>query len=282
MIIQLKGVTFNADVIFGKSVELSESVKALFSDNAYTRSVTNKQKEAVQIAIESLVQEGLWDKIDVLYLPILAGKVDEAFINLKRTYGQKTVIKDRFITDIEQSLSISESGGINLANKEFTNYGSGISYKTTAGSFHYGFIYSPLRQACGFNTSQFSLVFKTSSGGLRALSSMQINGNEAKLSVNDSELINLTKENSPVLIGFNESGTANLLMNMNNYQEFAYNSSYPYSYDYTNSMTAFPCCTDAGVMKNLSGVRFVTMGKHLTQSEMEKYSQIINELLTAF
>lgn len=282
MNIQLKGVTFNNDVIFGKSVELSESVKALFSDNAYTRSVTNKQKEAVQIAIDSLVQEGLWDKIDVLYLPILAGKVDEAFINLKGTYGQETVIKDRFITDIEQSLSISESGGINLANKEFTNWRSGISYKTTAGSFHYGFVYSPLRQVCGFNTAKFSLVFKTSSGGLSTLSLMQINVNMAKLSVNNSEYINFTKENSPVLIGFNESGTANLLMNMDNYQEFNYNSSYPYKYDYTNSMTAFPCCADAGVMKNLNGVRFFTMGKHLTQSEMEKYSQIINKLLTAF
>ena len=171
MNIQLKGATFNDDVIFGKIVTISDSVQALFSDNAYTRSVTNEQKVGVQIAIEALVQEGLWDKIDVLYLPILAEKVDEAFINLKGTYGQETVIKDRFITDIEQYLSISESGGINLADKTFTNWSSGISYETTAGSFHYGFVYSPLYQLkTAHNIAKPLLVFKTSTGLLRYLS----------------------------------------------------------------------------------------------------------------
>lgn len=57
-------------------VELGETTKEVLAK--YTKSLTNKQKGVFDAFVCKLVDNGLWDRIDRLYLPLLAGTPSEA------------------------------------------------------------------------------------------------------------------------------------------------------------------------------------------------------------
>ena len=83
MIIKLVGADFSANNI-GKVTlkrEVSDATKSLLSN--YTRSLTTSQQLAVEDFIIGLKSNGLWASIGNLYIPALAGNLNETMFNIK-------------------------------------------------------------------------------------------------------------------------------------------------------------------------------------------------------
>lgn len=100
MIIVLKGANFSGNNL-GKIAfeDLSERTKEILSN--FSKSMGMIKKLAVQSLVDGIEEKGLSSKIKGLYLPILAGKTDEAFIN---------VLDSDFAKLVSSELALDEYG----------------------------------------------------------------------------------------------------------------------------------------------------------------------------
>lgn len=83
MIIRLREADFSRKNI-GKlelTKELSAEVTNILEN--YTRNLTETQKFALDDFITGLKNNNIWDKINVMYMPVLSNNLTEAFINIK-------------------------------------------------------------------------------------------------------------------------------------------------------------------------------------------------------
>ena len=83
MILRLSGADFSKNNIGKIRIikELTYETKQLLSK--YSRSLSDTQKFAVQDFIEGLKLKGIWAYLGNLYMPILAGNLNETMINVK-------------------------------------------------------------------------------------------------------------------------------------------------------------------------------------------------------
>ena len=99
MIIKLVGADFSANNI-GKVAlkrEVSAATKTLLSN--YTRSLTTSQQLAVEDFILVLKTNGLWPSIRNLYIPALAGRVDETMFNIKTETKDTTPSSEYYLLE---------------------------------------------------------------------------------------------------------------------------------------------------------------------------------------
>ena len=99
MIIKLVGADFSANNI-GKVAlkrEVSSATKSLLSN--YTRSLTTKQQLAVEDFILGLKSNGLWASIGNLYIPALAGNLNETMFNIKTETKDTTPSSEYYLLE---------------------------------------------------------------------------------------------------------------------------------------------------------------------------------------
>ena len=116
MIIVLKGADFSANNI-GKvdvSSVLSDRTKKIVA--RFSKNLSDYTQFALQELIDWLDSEGILSNMDALYLPCLAGTLEEAFVN---------VAKSPFNTDIVLDSEIFElkSNGVRVKSSGVTNKG---------------------------------------------------------------------------------------------------------------------------------------------------------------
>ena len=83
MIIVLPGADFSENNIGTIQLirELAPEVAEILSH--YSRALTDSQKFAFQDFYDALIREGIWSKIENLFIPALASTVTEAFYPVK-------------------------------------------------------------------------------------------------------------------------------------------------------------------------------------------------------
>lgn len=100
MILRLNGADFSQKNIghIDFKRELSSETTLILSN--FSKSLTDAQKFAVQDFIKKLKDENVWSHIENLYIPILAGKLNECGYNIKSntkdlTFGTDYVLNDK-------------------------------------------------------------------------------------------------------------------------------------------------------------------------------------------
>lgn len=285
MNIQLKGMAFNDDVTFGKVVEINDEIKKLFTLSGYTKSISDEKKFALQQAIESLQTEGIWDKIDKLYIPILAGSENEAFLNIKGSYANNNVIDvttNGITTSINGNEGASLSGTLTPVSRE-TSTGLDIQVESLE-SVHFG-IKIPDKD-CGLSGSLQlqDIGDNTNNGrnffGMQANSdsifNVSINGGYTALNGIDFSFPMIASLGTSYNCGFSYAESSIVKYNVTPVEE-------NWQQDFKTlvspiKMVAFK--TWDNKLVPMRKIQFLTMGKGLSENDSKKYNQIIHDLFT--
>ena len=88
MIIQLNGLNFSNNNIgnISGAKDLSDLTKKVLGN--YTKTLTTSKQLAVDEFLTALQTEGLWAKIENLFMPCLAGNLSEVMYNVKKVNSQ--------------------------------------------------------------------------------------------------------------------------------------------------------------------------------------------------
>lgn len=290
MIIQLKGMSFNSDVVFGKAIELTDETKALFGVGGYTKSLTDNQKILLQSMIESLQSEGLWDKIGKLYIPCLAGTDGEAFLDVKSSYGNGTNIIDTVGNGVTVTV---EGNHVNIGGEiSDRNTSTGIDYTVSnIQDFHVGVLFEAININLG--TLRELSTFSITAGSANGISPIAFQGNAIFLNsfVNgQSDAIN-TNENTdmtyPMIMSFIDSTykcgyTYGNVSGEITYQEIEKGSSWQQNYDNVGENNKLVFFRNWGnKVSTYHQIQFITVGKKLTENENKKYSQVVHDFITS-
>ena len=276
-------ITFNENVAFGQVI--NREIKNLFI-NGYTKQVTNAQKVALLNMILSLQEKGLWDKIDKLYLPCLAGTNGEAFLDVKNSYGNKTNIIDVVGNGVTSTI---EGNHVNIGG-EITDAktSTGIDYTVEdIQDFHVGVMFEnnpAVEPIIEFNT--FSLESGSSNGvttlECQAFSSIiNFKINSVLEGYSDGfdysyPIILGTFDNSKVGFTYGKSGS--IIYKENTKPE---SPSWQFNYsDIKNNKLVFFRTWENKVSK-YNKIQLITVGKKLTEEENKKYNQIIHNFITS-
>ena len=275
--------TFNDNVSFGQVI--NRAIKNLFI-NGYTKQVTNSQKVALSNMVLSLQEEGLWDKIDKLYLPCLAGTDGEAFLDVKNSYGNKTNIIDVVGNGVTSTV---EGNHVNIGG-EITdkNTSTGIDY--TVGDiqdFHMGVMFENnpnINPAADFNT------FSSESGSTNGVTTLQCQAFNSMLKFKINSVIEDyasgfdysypiilgTFDNSKVGFTYGKSGS---IIYKENTKPESPDWQFNYSNIKNNKLVFFR--TWENKVSKYNKIQLITIGKKLTEEENKKYSQIIHNFITS-
>lgn len=103
MIIVLKGADFSADNI-GK-IDVSNTLSARTKEIAskFSKSLSDYTLFALQELIDWLDSEGILENMDGLYLPCLAGTIEESFINVAKSPFSKDVIPNSSVFELRNN-----------------------------------------------------------------------------------------------------------------------------------------------------------------------------------
>lgn len=282
MNIQLKGMEFNPDVTFGRVIELSNEVKNLFSSSGYTKSLSDEKKFAVQQAINSLQADGIWDKIVKLYIPVLAGKSEEAFLNIKESYGQSNVIdttQNGVITNIDDTNGASLSGTLTPANSK-TSTGLDMQVESLK-DCHFG-IKIAFTNANVSNQTQFHDLADNTHNGMNFLS-MQASTVFHVYGTN-GEIQGATDISYPIIASLGQSYANGISYGSESgldYQTQENGDGWQQDFGIlVNPITMVAFKTWENKVVPINGVQFLTMGKGLSEDNSKKYNQIIHDLFT--
>ncbi len=135
MIIRLSGANFSANKLETITLHRDVSPETLAILANYTRVLTQQQKLAVDDFLADLVTEGIWPRIENLYIPALANDVTETLYNVKK--GSTDAVPSATYYEMhENGLKAigytSSSAAVNIAN---------IAQVSMSGSlmgYHYG------------------------------------------------------------------------------------------------------------------------------------------------
>jgi hypothetical protein len=99
MIITLLGADFSSDNLGTVEIpfELTERQRQMLA--MYSKVLTGAQKKAFGIFQSTLETSGIWEKIDSLYLPVLAGQLSETFINVKDLTQMSSTFTQEAVTN---------------------------------------------------------------------------------------------------------------------------------------------------------------------------------------
>lgn len=290
MIIQLKGMSFNNDVVFGKAIELTEETKALFGVGGYTKSFTDNQKILLQSAIEQLQESGIWSKIDKLYLPCLAGTDGEAFLDVKNSYGNGSNVIDTVKNGVTATVSDNKVDiGGTLSSIEMETL-TGVDYTIeNLQDFHLGIKFKSINTNTG-SLKDLCNIHDSINGGRRPLA---VQGSATAFNITINGVNNsLTKANSdiayPYIFSFIDSNYKAGISYGNESSEVSYKEVERNSGDWQSNYATLITPVTLNMFKMWNNnlvpyheIQFITLGKSLTEEESRNYNQIIHNLISS-
>lgn len=173
---------------------------------AYSKTLTKDQQAAFSILISGLKDSGIYNKIEYMYLPCLAGNVSEAFYDAKNGVSQ-----DVSDTSMYGQYSIGQNGLSTIydSSKSYTQFGMPLE-RTTQGCTITSIVHRDSSRQFGFfwflkhNASSFGVCLKLGIG-VNCRYEMAMNGNNnvtaTLYSVDNAHHItqSITAESSPFL-----------------------------------------------------------------------------------
>ena len=290
MIIVLKGANFSGNNL-GKIAfeDLSERTKEILSN--FSKSMDMIKKLAVQSLVDGIEEKGLSSKIKGLYLPILAGKTDEAFINVLDSDFAKLVSSEFALdeygvhsTGTSTGLYVDTLNGLTTNNFHFLMWINKLDTSTngkkvvelvgekesnatyTFMNMHYSQGYAGIACAASANFRVASVNAEwVNSGGVESnkFSENTFGGWNFKDAEYFTAWENGVKTNT-------ESGSSKDMSNFSSW---------------INGNTTLPDNINIKGLKNdclTSTLSILSVGQGLTDSEMSEYSKLINEFMKSW
>lgn len=97
--------------IFDKNIEIFATAEG------FNANMSDSDKEKLTTFVKNLKDNGLWDKIHILYIPLFADNATKAYIDVKATYDTQTVVKTATFTDSEHlTTTLNLNGGVDIAS----------------------------------------------------------------------------------------------------------------------------------------------------------------------
>ena len=281
MILILKGADFSANNI-GKidvSSVLSERTKAIVA--RFRRNISDYTKFALQELIDWLDSEGILSNMDGLYLPCLAGSVEETFINVAKSPFNADVVPSSSVFELRcNGIRTKVTGGSSAKDQiiltstapvndmhllwfnmeEYSGVAQDVIYPF-GGSNNYSFSYGSEGYIAGSPQSTLGGYNLNSLGGGR-------NNNSAALSANKS------------LKGINHKNLgASAGLVIYNPQKKVTNYKNPIDYNsLTDIINSFNIAgANNGSMRVPHGL--VSVGRGLTDEQVFRYNDLSNRLI---
>lgn len=281
MILRLSGADFSANNIGKINInrELTQETIELLSH--YTRELTKDQKYAVQEFIDELKASGLWANIGNLYMPVLAGSLEESMYNIKTNTLDTTPSSEYYLLE-ENGIRVKqlESGTV-VPTEQRAIVKMNASYM----NLHYAVYIADKTWGVPNSTNTFATSFGNSAykGILLSENSynntwmLNINGNPAKASNTPS------KSN----IGETVGGFLSVSTNSDGLciGRIANSTSGQYTATETTDTTmtdvpTFIGCTVQGYASCLIPMKMISMGTGMSAEQLAKYNEICNKVMT--
>lgn len=282
-IIKLEGADFSANYIEKITLEYDSLTDSIIAASSLV--LTSGQKNALDLLIKTLKNNGSLAMMDYLFIPIVMGALSEALINIA---DESLAVAD---TPNPTYWAIESNKGLYNANPVYdVSAHTQISVNTdwTQGDFHFLAVNSEALtsnlDAVAFgdqdNVSNLNLRFSNTSTKLYASTSATLAGNT--LSDNIASITNAYKELSTIgLYG----------LNLDNLSDFKIvDKSAIITTPYTTPVTSYPNL--ASGYGNLSGTypssfaqkphAIISIGKALTESQITSYSDAVDNLMSEF
>lgn len=278
MLLVLKNADFSANNIGNVpiSVALSEEAKDVLKHyTKYPVEQTNEYAQAVNSLINGLVSKGLYDKISVLAIPVIASTIDECAINCKT--GATVKNNDKFIL----KFALNESGEFVRTAETFADEATQYGYDITHSSDDFSMFGIYIKKTgetedmCGARTTgwyAFKNIFKYIEDGP---SGQVLSGGNAVMPQGGSDalLAGYGTITSPFVISY-DSGVGY-------YKDSRFSRTGNYTPNDTSLIMYYPLLTGHSAIGSNGSMMLYGCGYKLTESEVSELFRLLSDFYIA-